>query len=219
MWWGACAGPWRRWGRVPFGARFRDVVRPLLLAHLARWPQAFDRVGQITSGSAAPDLSGPPLGLEGEPLQELRVKIAASAGQLAPGVGPGLKAAFLCAFASLAGDPDRDLAAWVEAGAPLGVRNHLSPSGIFPALADAAPASEAEIHGMSADPVGWGNYRSAEEDPAACTTLLDHMVQSGWAVRCPSHGHLLRELGVSATPLNRLGLISKARPTGLSSTG
>ena len=125
-------------GRVPHHARFRDVVRPCLLAHLAQWPQALDRVGQITTGSGEPDLSGPPLGLDGEPLQELRVKIAASVGQPAPGAGPGLTAAFIRAFVSLAGDPDRDLAAWVEAGAPLGAHNHLSSAGIFPVLAEDA---------------------------------------------------------------------------------
>ena len=118
------------------------------------------------------------------------------------------------AFATLAGGPDRDLAGGVEAGAPLGIRNHMSPSGIFPALADAAPVSEAAMHGISADPAGWENCRSAENDLPTCTALLDHMVQSGWAVRCRSHAHLLRELGVETTPLNRLGLISKARPDG-----
>ena len=129
--------------RVPAHARFRELVRPLLLAHLGQWPQVLERVGLITSGPGAPDLSGPPLGLDGEPLQELRVKIAAAVGQPPPGPGPGLKAVFLRAFSALAGDPDRDLAGWVDTGAPLGVRTILSPSGIFPALAEAAPATEA----------------------------------------------------------------------------
>ena len=51
-----------------------------------------------------------------------------------------------------------------------------------------APASEADIHGISADPAGWDNYRPAEEDPATCTALFDHMVQSGWAARCHPAG-------------------------------
>ena len=157
--------------------------------------------------------------MEGEPLKELRLKIAASVGQPAPGGGPGLKAAFLRAFAALAGDPDRDLAGWVEAGAPLGVRNRLAPSGISPALSEAVRASEADIHRISADPVGWGKYRSAEEDPATCTALLDHMVQSGWAVRCPSHGDLLRELGVSSTPSTVLASSVRPAPTVPLNTG
>ena len=127
--------------RVPAHARFRDLVRPHLLAHLEQWPQVPECVGAITSGTGAPDLSGPPPGLDGEPLQKLRVKVAAAVGQPPPGTGPGLKAAFLRAFSILAGDPDRDLAGWVDTGAPLGVRTILAPSGIFPALAEAAPAT------------------------------------------------------------------------------
>ena len=201
-------------GCVAFHARFRDAVRPLLLDHLRGWPEAVERVSLLTGGASPPHPAGPPAGLAGEALDELRVKVAAAVGQPPPGAGPGLKPAFLRAFAALAGDPDRDLAGWVEGGAPLGIRTHIAPSGIFPALAGEAPASEADIGGISADPTGWENYRSAEDDLPTCAALLDHMVQSGWAVRCRTHEHLLRELGVSSAPLNRLGLISKTRPDG-----
>eukprot|EP00969_Alexandrium_andersonii_P000519 22105-Alexandrium_andersonii.AAC.1 len=48
-------------------------------------------------------------------------------------------------------------------------------------IRDRSPATAEQIAAIAADPSGWTNYRSAEDDPEARRELLDHMVEKGWA--------------------------------------
>eukprot|EP00969_Alexandrium_andersonii_P302434 13369236-Alexandrium_andersonii.AAC.1 len=49
-------------------------------------------------------------------------------------------------------------------GPPLGFVRPATPRSVFPTLAESAPATEREIEGVAANPEGWENYRSAEDD-------------------------------------------------------
>ena len=77
-----------------------------------------------------------------------------------------------------------------------------------------APASHLDIERISVSPAGWSNYRSAEDDLEVCQGLLGRMVENGWAVAAPTWEELIRQLGTDSIPINRLGLITKARQDG-----
>eukprot|EP00969_Alexandrium_andersonii_P182972 8084812-Alexandrium_andersonii.AAC.1 len=51
-----------------------------------------------------------------------------------------------------------DLAPWIRSGAPLGALRPVTPRGVFPTIAESAPATERDIEGVAANPEGWGNY-------------------------------------------------------------
>ena len=60
-----------------------------------------------------------------------------------------------------------------------GVLHPLDRTGVIPAIDETDPASEAEIRALTATPLGWSNYRSAEDDPDVCKDLLQSMVSKG----------------------------------------
>eukprot|EP00969_Alexandrium_andersonii_P161729 7148185-Alexandrium_andersonii.AAC.1 len=70
------------------------------------------------------------------------MKVLLALGRSAPSVGSGLIREFFEAFSQVAGDPVTDLALWIRAGAPLGVLRPAASRGVFPAVAEGAPATQ-----------------------------------------------------------------------------
>ena len=116
------------------------------------------------------------------------------------------------AWCTLAGDPDGVLADWIRVGAPLGIEREVAPRGVFP-LVEGPARTAADMVDVQSDPLGWTNYRSADDAPEAALPLLEAMVQKGWAATAGSWDEL-QELCGGPPTLNRLGLISKTRPGG-----
>ena len=125
-----------------------------------------------------------------------------------------MNAALMDGFHHLAGDPDAHLGRWTIEGAPLGIDEPITPSGIFPPAGPQGEARSGDRHRPNADPQGWTNYRSAEDDLPTCALLLQRMVKKGWAKATRSLSTAQAWLGEKVFPLNRLGLISKLRPDG-----
>eukprot|EP00969_Alexandrium_andersonii_P117392 5193150-Alexandrium_andersonii.AAC.1 len=92
------------------------------------------------------------------------MKALLALGRPASGAGPGLIPEFFEAFFEGAGDPDVDLAPWVRSRAPLGVLRPVTSRGVFPPVLEEAPAAQRGVDSFTADPDGWENYRSTEDD-------------------------------------------------------
>ena len=97
---------------------------------------------------------------------------------------------------------------------PCGFSTTRPPSAIYPPVDEAAPATYLDLERIATTPEGWANYRSAEDDLEVCNRLLGRMVEKGWAVAVPTWEELIRQLGTDKIPMNRLGLITKARQDG-----
>jgi len=108
------------------------------------------------------------------------------------------------------GDPDSALAGWIDEGAPFGILNPISRSGIFPPAPEPSPDLD-ELPSLNSDWAGWTNYVSAETEPETVTTILDGMVDAGWADRFATLEAAKRALGCQDLVCNRLALISKLR--------
>eukprot|EP00969_Alexandrium_andersonii_P353647 15440381-Alexandrium_andersonii.AAC.1 len=80
-------------------------------------------------------------------------------------------------------------------GGPLGVLRPVTLRGVFPTVVEVAPATEQEVEGTAANPEGWANYRSAEDDASVCAHILDEMVSQGRAVKCEDLASLREQLG------------------------
>eukprot|EP00969_Alexandrium_andersonii_P087041 3840191-Alexandrium_andersonii.AAC.1 len=134
-------------------------------------PPRVRELPQGLTGGAPPLPKGEsPPGMAESELAELRVKALLALGHPAPSVHAGLVPEFFGAYALVAGDPDIDLAPWIRTGAPLGVLRPVTPCGVFPTVAESAPATEMEIEGIAANPEGWGNYRSADSRSASTSS-------------------------------------------------
>ena len=119
---------------------------------------------------------------------------------------------FFEAYVEQTGDPEKHLGEWIRYGAPLGIRNELVPSGIFP-LSDArdAPADAAEA--LHSDLGTFTNYASLEEWPEAAREQLDKL-EAEWYVHVfDTEGDVTQFLGEQPI-LTKLALISKLRADG-----
>ena len=198
---------------VPRAEDFAARVRPVLEAHLTAHSDVLTFIESLLRGQPLMDPSELPSGLKGPALAELCLKLAQALG-VSPCCPGRLNSGLMDAFHRIGGDPDGDVSKWAGGGAPLGIVHHLKPSPIFPKVDELAPASYLDIERISASPEGWTNYRSAEDDLEVCHDLLGRMVEKGWAVAVPTWGELTDQLGSDQIPINRLGLITKARPDG-----
>ena len=107
------------------------------------------------------------------------------------------------------GDPETDLAHWIQHGCPLGIREELNPSGIFPAVNERErPAAEAEA--LQTDIASFSNYASLEEWPEAAREQIDRLVTEGFVEEFGSLEDLAHAVGENPV-LSKLALISKQR--------
>jgi hypothetical protein len=95
----------------------------------------------------------------------------------------------------------------------MGIKRPVTSHGAFPPVPRPATAGGRAEH-IAADPVGWTNYRSSEDDPAVTRALLASMVQNGWAIEHSSWPSLTAALGASDIPISKLALISKQKVDG-----
>ena len=84
---------------------------------------------------------------------------------------------------------------------------------MFPVSDNSAPLPGG-LEAITASPGGWCNYTSAEESPETVNSILDRMVEKGWATEFGSHDALCQHLGTQEVPLNKIGLISMAKADG-----
>jgi hypothetical protein len=115
------------------------------------------------------------------------------------------------------GDPDSILAEWKIHGAPLGIINDATPTGIFPPVAPADSTWD-PLKDIASDPRGWTNYKSAEESPETIAEILKSMVKEKWALTCTTWAEIVSIVGSDQVTLGKLALISKQKMTGLGST-
>eukprot|EP00969_Alexandrium_andersonii_P023442 1023717-Alexandrium_andersonii.AAC.1 len=72
------------------------------------------------------------------------MKALLALGQPAPSIGSGPVPEFFEAFALVAGDPGAGLALSIRTGAPLGMLRPVTSRGVFPPVAEGAPATDQE---------------------------------------------------------------------------
>jgi hypothetical protein len=130
-----------------------------------------------------------------------------------PKEAPGLDSSAFRMWTNSSGDPDTDLAKWLEIVAPLGIVHPVTSKGIFPPVEVVVP-TDGSIAALASSPEGWSNYRSSEDDPATTAMLLQGMVDKGWALSHTSWDHLTASLSSQDITLNKLALLSKVRPNG-----
>ena len=141
--------------------------------------------------------------------------IARIRGAITPGCSHpgGLSPVIIKYFNDVTGDPDTLLPTWLTTGAPLGINRPVTSVGIFPPALDDPEVSLPDLLGLGILDAS-SNYTSADDNPRACSEILDKMVSSGWAVKCCSIDELRSHLGHDVAVINKLGLISKPKPDG-----
>ncbi len=144
---------------------------------------------------------------------QLKAYVADQLHAAPPQEGPGLDPSAFRMWTNSSGDPDTDLARWLEEGAPLGIIHPVTSKGIFPPVEVVAP-TEGSIAALASSPEGWSNYRSSEDDPVTTAMLLHNMVSKGWALSHTSWDNLTASLSSPDITLNKLALLSKVKPNG-----
>ena len=99
----------------------------------------------ILHNSQQPPLWGsnlPSAGFLPDDVQTIREFIAAQTQSGAPRPDPGLDPSAFRMWTRLSGDPDTDLAQWLDTGAPLGIIHPVTSKGIFPPVDSIVPTSE-----------------------------------------------------------------------------
>jgi hypothetical protein len=169
-----------------------------------------------------PRLTEPVLAiLEGRPsegflstdVSQLKAYVADQLSAEPPQEKAGLDPTAFRMWTNSSGDPDTDLAGWLETGAPLGIIHPVTSRGIFPPV-DVIVPTDGSIAALASTPEGWSNYRSSEEDPSTTAMLLQNMVDKGWALSHTSWGSLTSALSSKDITLNKLALLSKVKPNG-----
>ncbi len=107
----------------------------LLLECIGLNPRVLDPVTAILSGSTS-------AGFLPDDVQTIREFIAAQTQSGAPRPDPGLDPSAFRMWTRLSGDPDTDLAQWLDTGAPLGIIHPVTSKGIFPPVDSIVPTSE-----------------------------------------------------------------------------
>ena len=125
----------------------------------------------------------------------------------------GISAQMIEAYCLYTGDPDGVLADWIRSGAPLGVVNEITHTGVFPRVLTHTKRPE-DLLSTEGSLGGWANYVSAECEPEISGDILRKMVAAGWATRHSTKASLVSELGAPDFVLNKLALISRMRSDG-----
>ena len=90
-----------------------------------------------------------------------------------------LRPDFVENYVRQAEDPEVALSHWLRAGCPLGIRDELEPSGIFPAVNEREkPATEAE--NLYSDAASFANYASLAEWPDAAKEQIDRLASDNY---------------------------------------
>eukprot|EP00971_Amphidinium_carterae_P025928 511419-Amphidinium_carterae.1 len=130
----------------------------------------------------------------------------------------GILPELIDAFVGVSGDPDTTLAEWFKKGAPFGIEVGIDPNSVFPAARDTREYDYSGVPVHHAEPDGWGNYRSAEEDMPTVDKLLQDMLDKGWAVQFGTLQdvmvYLQTDQGIPLKLINKVGLITKVRDDG-----
>ena len=115
------------------------------------------------------------------------------------------------AFVNLAGDPETELAGWLEDGAPTGVAHDVRGVGIFP-LTKAKGEAHAELwrHWARTEPTA--NYASVEEHRELVMAEVDRLRTSGFVTIYSSWAAVLAKFG--NVVVSKMAAISKARDDG-----
>jgi hypothetical protein len=142
-----------------------------------------------------------PKGLRADLAKILRVK---------PPADKGISPEFIKGFCDLSGDPDEVLAEWRMTGAPLGIINEITATGIFPKV-EPAESTMDPLQDIASSPQGWANYKSAEESPDTKKEILTNMVKEEWAIQCDTWQQVVDAVGSDQITLSKLALISKQR--------
>ena len=123
-----------------------------------------------------------------------------------------LRPDFISGYVEAANDPEAHLASWVRDGCPLGIRNELTPSGIFPAVnARERPAADAEI--LQTDAASFSNYASLDDWPGPAQEQVQKLVDKGYVEEFQSFEAMAAAIGEQPV-LSKLALISKERASG-----
>jgi hypothetical protein len=125
----------------------------------------------------------------------------------------GISPEVISGYCKLSGDPDSILAEWKIHGAPLGIINDVTPTGIFPPVAPADSTWD-PLEDIASDPRGWTNYKSAEESPETIAEILQNMVKEKWALTCTTWAEVVSIVGSDQVTLSKLALISKQKDDG-----
>ncbi len=192
--------------RLPGAAQAGRAIRRELEVSLASHSGFVDAVVDALRGQPmlepSPDL-----------LRDARARVCGLIGKEANEGTPGLCREVFQTYLELSGDPDCSLPEWLAHGAPLGINQQISRSGVFPPVEDRT-VGQGYLESLVLGPQGWSNYRSSEDEPELTRELLDAMVDKSWAFKYDSWEDLERHLGTSEIVLNRLALISKVKADG-----
>ena len=197
--------PFASLSKLPNASEAGRHLRERLESALDKFPSFVRDVDGVLRGEA---MSPPPDGL----VEAARGAILDLAGERADEGTIGLQPSIFDAYRRLSGDPDEHLATWLREGAPLGINRPVLSAGIFPPVPD-EPVSSDYVAGLARTPTGWENYRSADDDSATATTLLERMVDQGWAEAHSHWDEVTRSLG-DGVVLNKLALLSKTKSDG-----
>ena len=128
--------------------------------------------------------------------------------------GPGPDPDVLQAWGRATGDPDAAevLPEWLRQGAPLGIREKIEVTGVFPAIVPAEITRDPLT--LITELTGWKNYASAEEHLEVVQDLLGVQEQRGHCQTFDTYEQLCNHLGVEAVVLTKVGLITKQKPDG-----
>ena len=135
-----------------------------------------------------------------EDVQSLRERLCELLG-CAVDTLPGLSPSLIEAYCRLSKDPDVILAQWLRQGAPLGIKQPIVNTGIFPPV-PAPKVDPKDVAAIATDPAGWSNYISAVADPEVCRDVLNTMVDKGWALKFSSWNAVLSALQSTMATLN-----------------
>ena len=159
----------------PRGQHFGAAVRALSHGILCKHGEFESVVGDVLIHDDNTRLQALTPDFWGALRSEARVALRAVIGDI-PSDRPGLVPEVFRGFAAAVGDPDTDLAEWLERGAPMGITHAVTHRGVFPQVDEASQASRADAEALARDADGWENYRPAESDPGVCMDILGHMV-------------------------------------------
>ena len=120
-----------------------------------------------------------------------------------------LRPDFIEAYVAQTGDPEAHLASWVRNGCPLGIRQELEASGVFPKVDQRdKPAVEAEA--LQSNMAGFTNYASLEDWPDVAREQIQRLVDDKFVQEFSSAEEITRLLGEEPV-LSKLALLSKQR--------
>ena len=124
----------------------------------------------------------------------------------------GICSAILRAYCRSSGDPDGILADWLETGAPIGILNRITHTGVFPPVAE--KDRQFDVDELYSSAVGWQNHPSAESDADKVLELLAENSDKQHGRLFDSFEQLLDAVQSRDVVLNKFGLITKVKHDG-----